>query len=103
MPALGNKCPKRLQQLPNLQKRFRASTAETSPIGTRSAKEMVAAGYKRYGIEKGILYFRLDGAVKGTETIYFDHWGWREAKYINTETDLRHLPRKSQQGHLSRR
>lgn len=61
---------------------------DTSTPAPRTAAEMVAAGYKRYGIEKGILYFRLDGAVKGTETIYFDHWGWREAKYINTETNL---------------
>ncbi len=54
----------------------------------RSAAEMVAAGFKRYGIEKGALIFRIDGAVNGTEHIYFDHWGWREAKYTKTKTEL---------------
>ncbi len=63
-------------------------TTQGHPPGSRSAQEMVAAGYKRYGVEKGILYFRLDGAIKGTETIYFDHWGWREAKHINTKTQV---------------
>lgn len=56
--------------------------------GPRNANQMAAQGYRRYGTEKGILYYRLDGAVKGFETIYFDHWGWREAKYINTKTNL---------------
>ncbi|MCF8246330.1 MAG: hypothetical protein K9J37_22700 [Saprospiraceae bacterium] len=54
----------------------------------RTAEQMVAAGYKRYGIEKGALIFRLDGAVNGTEHIFFDHWGWREAKYTRTSTEL---------------
>lgn len=54
----------------------------------RTADEMVAAGFKRYGIEKGALIFRIDGAMKGTEHIYFDHWGWREAKYTRTTADV---------------
>jgi len=49
---------------------------------------MVAAGFKRYGTEKGILIFRMDGAVKGTENLYFDHWGWREGKYTQTNADV---------------
>ena len=59
-----------------------------SKIGQRTAGEMVAAGFKRYGVEKGTLIFRMDGAVKGTENLYFDHWGWREGKYIQTESDI---------------
>lgn len=54
----------------------------------RSAEEMVADGFRRYGIEKGIIHFRIDGAVKGTNVIYFDNWGWREAKYENTTADI---------------
>ncbi len=56
--------------------------------GPKTAAEMVADGYRRYGLEKGILYFRMEGAVQGTETIYFDHWGWREARHINTKADV---------------
>ena len=59
-----------------------------SNIGKRSAEEMVAAGFKRYGIEKGTLSFRIEGAVSGTENIYFDHWGWREGKYLQTEAKV---------------
>ncbi len=54
--------------------------------GYRRAEEMVAQGFRRYGIEKGALIFRLDGAVSGTEHLYFDNWGWREAKYTRTTT-----------------
>lgn len=57
-------------------------------IGQRTAEEMVAAGFKRYGIEKGVLIFRMDGALSGTENIYFDHWGWREGKYVQTTSDI---------------
>jgi hypothetical protein len=53
---------------------------------SRNAAQMVAAGFKRYGIEKGVVLYRLDGAIKGTEVIYFDSWGWREAHYERTES-----------------
>jgi hypothetical protein len=55
---------------------------------TRNAAQMVAAGFKRYGIEKGIVTYRLDGAMKGIEVIYFDSWGWREAHYERTESEV---------------
>jgi hypothetical protein len=59
--------------------------------GPRTADELVAAGYKRYGIEKGSFIFRIDGAVNGTEHVFFDHWGWREAKYTRTTTEVQDL------------
>lgn len=64
------------------------SKKETSPIGKRTAEEMVEAGFKRYGIEKGILLFRIDGAMKGMDALYFDHWGWREGKYNMTDAEV---------------
>jgi hypothetical protein len=54
----------------------------------RNAQQMVAAGYKRYGVEKGTLVFQYTGAVSGTDYIYFDNWGWREAKYTRTKTEI---------------
>ncbi len=66
----------------------KATNGTPSNIGKRTAEEMVAAGFKRYGIEKGILIFRLDGALKGTENLYFDHWGWREGKYTQATADV---------------
>jgi hypothetical protein len=39
------------------------------------------AGKKRFGLQSGIVHYELDGARKGTETLYFTDWGWREAKH----------------------
>lgn len=59
-------------------------------IGTppRNAQQMAAAGYKRYGVEKGTLVFQYTGVSSGTDYIYFDNWGWREAKYTRSTTKL---------------
>jgi len=64
------------------------STVESSPVGKRTAEEMVAAGFKRYGVEKGVLLFRVDGAMKGMDALYFDHWGWREGKHNMTDAEV---------------
>jgi hypothetical protein len=56
--------------------------------GHRTAEQMVAAGFKRFGVERGVLTFTYDGVVKGTHHLYFDHWGWREAKYVKTTTTV---------------
>lgn len=80
------------QTVPSPQQKVSVSnktqTSSSANIGRRSAEEMVAAGFKRYGIEKGILIFRIDGAMTGTENVYFDHWGWREGKYVQSQTDI---------------
>ncbi len=41
--------------------------------------------FKRYGIKSGIIEYELSGAQSGKETVYFDDWGYREAKYSETE------------------
>lgn len=50
----------------------------------KTSQEMSSEGYKRYGVESGIIETELTGFQKGTETIYFDNWGMREAKYSHT-------------------
>ena len=37
--------------------------------------------YTRYHVKSGIAEYNLTGIQTGTETIYFDKWGMREAKY----------------------
>jgi hypothetical protein len=64
-----------------------ASKGIPKATGPRNAEAMVKEGYKRYGIEKGIVHFELEGAVTGTEILYFEQWGWREARYIQTTTE----------------
>ena len=53
-----------------------------------------AAGYKRYGIESGVVEYAVSGAQKGTETLYFDRWGQREATYTDTEISFAGISQK---------
>ena len=55
---------------------------------TRDSEEFLKAGFKRYKIESGIVEYNLSGSQTGTETIYFDRWGLREAKYTMSETNM---------------
>jgi len=36
---------------------------------------------KRYAIESGVIEYSFEGIQSGTETVYFDRWGMREARY----------------------
>jgi hypothetical protein len=41
--------------------------------------------FRRYKIRSGIIEYKMSGMQTGTETIYFDRWGIREAKYTQIE------------------
>lgn len=43
---------------------------------------------RRYGIESGIVTYEAEGAYQGTQTVYFDTWGLREARYADAFTNL---------------
>jgi len=51
--------------------------------------------FKRYQIESGIIEYSLSGNRKGTEIVYFDDWGRREAKYSKTELSMMGITQKS--------
>ena len=70
------------------------STESTS--GT-SSEERKDAGYRRYQIESGIVEYAISGSQTGTETLYFDKWGMREAKYTNTEISAMGITQKTNQ------
>jgi hypothetical protein len=59
-----------------------------------SSEQLTDAGYKRYHIESGLVEYELSGARKGSETLYFDQWGMREAKYTNAELTLMGISQK---------
>lgn len=40
--------------------------------------------YKQYTIKSGIIEYKHEGSVTGTETVYFDDHGYKVASYINT-------------------
>lgn len=44
--------------------------------------------FRRYGIESGIVTYKVSGVSTGTETIYFDQYGYREARYTTTTTNV---------------
>jgi len=41
--------------------------------------------FRRYKIRVAIVEYKMSGMQTGTETLYFDRWGMREAKYTQTE------------------
>lgn len=67
--------------------------ATSSSASSQPATE--TPGYpKRYLVESGIVEYEMSGMQKGTETVYFDKWGWREAKYTNSELSIAGITRK---------
>lgn len=70
----------------------KANDAGSEGMKSVSTKD---AGFKRYQIESGIVESALSGAQKGTETLYFDRWGMREAKYTNSELTVAGITQKS--------
>ena len=49
---------------------------------------------KRYYIQSGVIEYTVSGAQTGTEVLYFDRWGMREAKYTNTEIKMMGMSQK---------
>jgi hypothetical protein len=44
-----------------------------------------ALDLKKYKIKSGIIEYKIEGSTKGTEILYFDDWGLREAKETKTQ------------------
>lgn len=45
-------------------------------------------GLKRYPQEKGMIEYQVSGHRVGTETLYFDSYGWREAKFKDATMEM---------------
>jgi len=54
-----------------------------------------APKYKRYKIKSGIVKYKVSGTMTGTETMYFDEWGHKEAKFSKTEMKIFGMVQKS--------
>lgn len=39
---------------------------------------------KRYGIKSGVIEYIITGSQEGTKTLYFDHWGMKQAEYTRS-------------------
>ena len=42
----------------------------------------------RYKVRSAIVNYKVTGMQEGTETLYFDRWGMREARYTETEIKM---------------
>lgn len=55
-----------------------------------------ADGPKRYPkVKSGIIKYNVTGMNEGTEVVYFDNWGEREARYSNTSINMMGVIRKN--------
>ncbi len=45
-------------------------------------------GFKRYQIKSGVIEYRLEGMRSGTEKVYWDDWGVKEARYTKATLNL---------------
>lgn len=66
----------------------------TSPGPAPADTSSTSVYPKRYLVESGIVEYEMSGMQKGTETVYFDRWGWREAKYTNSEISIAGISRR---------
>ena len=44
--------------------------------------------FKRYLVKSGVIEYELDGMRTGTETVYWDDWGVKEARYTKATINL---------------
>lgn len=59
-----------------------------TPASNEAIPPTLEKTFKRYTIESGIITYKITGISTGTETIYFDQYGMREAKFTQTESDV---------------
>ena len=71
-----------------------SSNKSPSTSDSKTTSDTTSAYPKRYLVESGIVEYEMSGMQHGTETIYFDRWGWREAKYTNSEISIGGISRK---------
>ena len=71
-----------------------SSNKSPSTNDSKTTSDTTSAYPKRYLVESGIVEYEMSGMQHGTETIYFDRWGWREAKYTNSEMSVGGISRK---------
>ena len=53
-----------------------------------SVPSYVDASTKRYGIKSGYIKYKISGQNEGTEELYWDHYGAKEARHTNTRVSI---------------
>ncbi len=73
------------------------SSEDTTSKGGKKTASGKVPDVKRYKIKSGIIEYALSGMQKGKETLYFDKWGWREARYTESEVSIGGMTQKTNQ------
>jgi len=55
---------------------------------SESGEKTASVKFKRYGIKSGIVEYEAAGSMTGTIVLYFDDWGYKEAKFEKTEMKM---------------
>ncbi|MEM7037225.1 MAG: hypothetical protein AAF570_09620, partial [Bacteroidota bacterium] len=55
--------------------------ADSLQAQNRDAATMLALGKKRFSVSSGMVKYQVSGNASGTEVLYWDHFGWREARH----------------------
>ncbi len=58
------------------------ANAETTPAAP------VQNNFKRYAVKSAVIEYALSGVQTGTETVYIDEWGKREARYTQSDMNM---------------
>ncbi len=53
-----------------------------------------AQKFKRYDFKSGKVEYKLSGAAKGTQTMFFDNYGMKEAKFANMSIEMMGMKQK---------
>lgn len=56
-----------------------------------------AQDFKRYNVKSGIIEYKIEGNTEGTEILYFDNYGEKEAKRTKTKTTIMGFSQESDQ------
>lgn len=63
--------------------------AEDEPTAQQSSQmAAIESIFKRYGVKSVIIEYTLSGVQTGTETVYIDGWGKREARYTQADINM---------------
>ena len=74
---------------------FIAFMLYTLVLGLHTLFAQSTPSYKRYNVQSCIVEYSLGGSQKGSETLYFDRWGMREARYSNKELSMMGVQQKT--------
>jgi hypothetical protein len=56
------------------------SSGSAARAARANGVDLAARGYRRYDLERAVVHYRITGDEEAAETLYFDHWGMREAR-----------------------